>query len=91
MSIIKGMELLGLNVRDKVTGCVGVVSSISYDLYGCIQAVLTPKANKEGGIPALRWYDICRLEILSKKPVLPVPTYGAVVKGPAEKPSLQKP
>ncbi len=42
------IKFLGLQVRDEVTGFSGVVTSMSFDLYGCIQAVVTPKV-KEGG------------------------------------------
>ena len=42
------LELLGLQVRDKVTGFAGVCESVSYDLYGCIQGVVRPPASTNG-------------------------------------------
>lgn len=36
------LAVLGLPVRDKVTGFDGVITSVSFDLYGCIQVVKTP-------------------------------------------------
>jgi hypothetical protein len=34
------LKLLGTKVRDVVTGFVGIVTSVSFDLYGCVQAVV---------------------------------------------------
>jgi hypothetical protein len=86
------MGLLGLKVKDRVTGFSGVVSSISFDLYGCIQAVVTPEADGKGKIPDCRWFDVTRLKKTGKKPVMKLPNfdYGYVAegkKGPAEKPA----
>jgi hypothetical protein len=83
-------DLLGRKAVDKVTGFSGVVSSVSYDLYGCVQVVLTPPVNKDGKIEDGRWLDINRLEIDKRAPrVMPVPVFpttAADVSGPAEKP-----
>ena len=88
----KHMELLGHRVTDVVTGFKGVVSSISFDLYGCIQAVVTPAAGKDGKQEDSRWYDVQRLKVTSKTPVMPVPDFDKGYpaegkKGPAEKPA----
>ncbi len=85
------INLLGLKAVDKVTGYKGVITSISFDLYGCIQAVLTPKINNDGGLNGGKWFDIPRLEIVSKKAVMPVPDFDNQKimegrKGAAEKP-----
>ena len=40
-------KLLGMKVKDKVTGYSGVVTSLSFDLYGCVQAVITPITGKD--------------------------------------------
>jgi hypothetical protein len=92
MKIQKHMELLGMKVQDKVTGFRGVVSSVSFDLYGCIQAIVTPEAGKAGKQEDSRWFDVQRLTVTSKDPVMAVPNYeyGYVAeggKGPAEKPN----
>lgn len=97
---MKDLELLGLKVRDKVTGLIGVVSCISYDLYGCIQAVVSPVADIEkGSVPEGRWFDVARLEVLDPTPVMEIPGGRFTVTrsaspepstdrpGPAEKPS----
>lgn len=91
MSIQQHIDKLGRKAKDKVTGFKGVVSSVSFDLYGCIQAVVTPPATKDGKCEDGRWFDIQRLEIEDSKRVMEVPDYdnGYIAegrKGPCEKP-----
>lgn len=90
---IKHLNLLGFKAKDKVTGFHGVVTSMSYDLYGCIQASLTPPVDKtDKEVKFGHWFDVSRLKILSKKPVIDVPDFttdkqlAQGKKGPAEKP-----
>jgi hypothetical protein len=86
------IQLLGTQQQDKVTGFTGMVSSISFDAYGCIQAVLTPKVGKDHGVkPESHWFDVNRLEPKGKR-VLPSPSFAAygIDKGPAEKPALTR-
>lgn len=89
---IKHMELLGLTVRDRVTGYEGVVSSVSFDLYGCIQAVVAPPLGSDGKMADGHWFDVSRLVVVNDVPVMDVPdfTVGPVAegrKGPANKPT----
>lgn len=87
------IELLGYRAKDKITGMEGVITSICFDLYGCVQAVLNPGLDKDGKPKENFWYDVNRLEI-SKKSVMkhpPFPSLRAKVTGPAEKPSAGKP
>ena len=85
-------QLLGCTAKDKVTGTKGVVTSLCYDLFGCIQVVIQPKS--EGGVtPDSRWYDVTRVEIIDNKPVMQLPdfTKGYVSegkKGCADKPKM---
>lgn len=67
------LRLLGLRVREKVSGFTGIVTSISYDLTGCIQAVVAPVVDDKGGLPDGRWFDVSRLEVLDEKPVMEIP------------------
>lgn len=91
-NVDKHMDLLGFKVTDKVTGFKGVVSSVSFDLYGCIQAVVCPEAEKGSKkLEDSRWFDVQRLTVTSKAPVMAVPNFdkGYVAegkKGAAEKP-----
>ena len=86
----KHIELLGKKAKDSVTGQEGVVTTISFDLFGCVQAVITPAA-KDGKLLDGNWMDVTRLEILDHEPVMSLPNFseGYVAdgkKGCAEKP-----
>ncbi len=88
------MDLLGLRVEDRVTKFKGVVASVSFDLYGCIQAMINPGTDKDGKLQDQVWFDVNRLEILSKKPVMDRPDFSFAPildakKGPAEKPAMK--
>lgn len=95
MNIEKHLNLLGFKVEDKVTGFKGVVASVSFDLYGCVQAIVNPGVDKDGKTRDQCWFDIARLTVTSKAPVMDRPNYdfGLVAegkKGAAEKPSFYK-
>ena len=79
---MKDINLLGLKVRDTVTGFTGVVTTISYDLYGCVQAIVTPSVDsktqrREDG----QWFDTKRLVVLAKTPVMDQPSFQKVAGG----------
>jgi hypothetical protein len=80
------LRLLGFKVRDVVTGFEGVVESIGFDLYGCIQAVVKGGLDTNGVPNEGRWFDLKRLRAISDAPVMPVPSFE-LVPGPAEKPA----
>jgi len=85
------IALLGHKATDKVTGFKGVVTSVSFDLYGCIQIVLSPAVKPDGTKGEGFWFDVNRLNLTSKNPVMDVPSFikGPVAegkKGPAFKP-----
>lgn len=91
MSLNTHVDLLGRKCEDKVTGLKGVIESISFDLYGCIQAVVKPAVGKDGKYQDGRWFDIARLKISPAKRVMEVPNFnsgpvGKGKKGPADKP-----
>ena len=90
MLIRKHLALLGYKAKDKVTNYEGIIDSISFDLYGCVQASLRPPINDKGELPDGRWFDIVRLEPKGNGPVMEVPNfeYGGNAEGkqgPAEK------
>ncbi len=92
ISINKHLKLLGMKVRDRVTGAEGVCVSLSFDLYGCIQVYMDRGLDKDGKRREAGWFDISRMEIIGKKPVMDPPDYqwtpeavSAGKKGPAEK------
>lgn len=92
MEVRKHLDLLGREVADKVTGFSGVVTSISFDLYGCIQAVVIPAAGEAGKQEDGRWYDVSRLKVGPGDRRMPRPDFTLAgiaegLKGPADKPS----
>ena len=74
-NVKKHLDILGLRVEDKVTGFKGVATSVSFDLYGCIQVVIRPGLDKDGKPMEAQWFDIARLKITSKKPVMKPPVW----------------
>ena len=83
MEIKKHLEMLGLEVEDRITRFSGIVSSISFDLYGCVQGLITQSIDDDGKIRASRWFDMRRLKVKSKDPVMERPNfyYGDIAKG----------
>ena len=89
------LSLLGKEVEDVVTGMSGIVASVSFDLYGCIQAIINPGPNKDGKPREQSGSAAPRLKVLKGKPVMEPPAYdfGPVAegrRGPAEKPTSCK-
>lgn len=90
------LDLLGWRVRDCVTGIEGVVTSIGFDLYGCVQAIVNRGVDKDGKVLDSLWFDIARLSQMGEARVMEPPSYeyGSAAegeKGPAEKPGFYKP
>lgn len=79
----KHLGMLGLKVEDRVTGYKGVISSISFDLYGCVQGLIQPHVDKDGTINLGSWFDLNRLKILENEPVMNLPNfnYGPTAEG----------
>jgi len=89
----KHLTMLGHRGKDIVTGFKGTITSLSFDLYGCIQVCLTPKMDKDGEAKLSKWCDRNRVKIYGKI-VMPMPDFNAGYvaeggKGPAEKPGPQ--
>jgi hypothetical protein len=96
--ITKTVDLLGHRARDKITGYEGVISSICFDLYGCVQAAITPAMNEKGELPVGQWFDVARLDILQGDAVMQRPDFEARAPEPrqyqhgaAEKPAFRSP
>jgi len=71
---MKYLNLLGRRVTDRVTGFSGVVESVSYDLYGCIQPWVVAAVDDKGKLEGGRFFDGGRLEP-SGDPLVPVPSF----------------
>ena len=88
------LQLLGQRVEDKVTGYTGVVTSISFDLYGCIQATVHAGIGDDGKPREQYWFDVNRLKVVEETPVMPRPVFdyspedvAKGYQGAAERPS----
>jgi hypothetical protein len=63
------LKLLGCKATDRITGWSGAVTSISFDISGCVQAAVTPSAVTKEGKDRTgeelhgRWFDVSRLEM----------------------------
>lgn len=53
--------MLGLTVKDRITGFTGIVTGYVEYLTGCNQALVVPPM-KDGKLPASEWFDVQRLE-----------------------------
>lgn len=95
VNVKKHLNLLGMKVEDKVTEFKGVVTSVTFDLYGCVQALVHPGVDKDGEIMEQRWFDVSRLGVTSAEPVMERPDYehgpqAEGKQGAAEKPNSMK-
>ncbi len=86
-SIKEHFKLLGLQVKDAVSGFTGVVTSVSFDLYGCVQAIVTPGLDEKGQPQDGRWFDMKRLAPTAQTPVMALPDFS-IVPGPEHKPAF---
>jgi hypothetical protein len=87
------LNKLGLKAKDRVTGMEGVITSIAFDLYGCVHGLLRPPVDDKGAMVEGMWLDMARLEIKGKKPVMDLPTFFFELPkteptGPEDKPVL---
>ena len=75
----KHIQLLGRKAKEKVTALKGIITSISFDLYWCIQAIVTADDIEKDS----RWFDLKRLEISNYRINMNVPnfTLGYVAQG----------
>lgn len=72
------LNLMGYPAMDKVTGFKGVITMVAYDLYGCIQAVITPPSSTTE-IYSGNWFDVTRIELTSDTPVMDAPDFSKSV------------
>jgi len=77
------INLLGYRATDKITGFSGVIETVGFELYGCVQVILKPPMDNEGKIPDARWFDVTRLDVDTSERVVPVPDFksGYVAEG----------
>jgi hypothetical protein len=80
-SMKEHLQLLGYKVKDRVTGFTGVATCVSFDLYGCVQVIVTPEPDKEGKMVDSHWFDEKRLRKVGKEPVMEIPTFEIIPGG----------
>jgi hypothetical protein len=81
-------KFIGYTVKDVVTGFEGVAVSITFDMAGCIQAVVSPPAGEKGKREDPCYFDVKRLQVTGTTRVLPLPSYMSdTVDGPSERPA----
>lgn len=74
-------QLLGLEVKDVVTGLRGIVTSISFDLNGSVQAAANPGLDKDGKVQQGTWVDTKSLFVLCSTPVRERPAFQSIPDG----------
>lgn len=97
-TVADALGKLGLYGRDRVHGDEGYITSIGFDLYGCLQLLISPVGQTDVDKRKSYWYDESRIQIdTAKERVMPVPAQfleqpaieraaPAAMRGPAEKP-----
>jgi hypothetical protein len=81
------LSILGKKVRDRVTGREGIATSVSFDLYGCVQVTVDSGFSEKNERMAT-WFDHNRLTVVDETPVMEQPVYAEQPPhrhGPAEK------
>ncbi len=75
------LKMLGYQVRDRLTGLRGVVTSVSFDVNGCVQGFVTPPVDEKGEPRPGRWVDWKTLSIMDNRPVVEQPDFVDVPGG----------
>ena len=84
------LQWVGQPVRDKLRNYTGVVTTVSFDVSGCVQAYVIPQGtDKDGKLVDGAWFDVQRLESTGER-LVPLPTWAKQPtqegpNGPAEK------
>lgn len=85
------LKLLGTTMQDVVTGIKGMVDSVCFDAYGCVQASLREPVKKDGTLAPGSWFDIKRLKPSGKRIMAAPPhflTPPGKENGAADKPAF---
>ena len=59
--------MLGLTVKDKITGFEGIVTGYVTYLSGCNQCLMVPPKKKDGALGESQWFDEQRLDAVKGK------------------------
>lgn len=69
----KAFHSLGKRVKEKVTKREGVVTGISFDLYGCVQVLVNHGLGDLNTPKTQTYYDLHRIKVLSEEDVVKPP------------------
>lgn len=58
--------LMGMEVRDKITGFRGIVTGVTFWLFGCARMCVKPKVDESGKECPEGWFDENQLEVISQ-------------------------
>lgn len=61
------MFKFGQEVKDKITGFKGIVTGKCNYITGCEQYLVQPKGKESDKKPDAVWFDVDRLDVVSKK------------------------
>ena len=64
-------EILGSEVKDRVTGFAGIVTGYVTYLTGCNQCLVAPPVDKDGKMQESHWIDESRLTVVQHDVVAP--------------------
>lgn len=81
----KYLDILGHRVYDRITGYSGVATSVSFDLYGCVQVNINPGLTAEGKLGDQYWFDYSRVVVASETKVMDPPAVFKSDTGPETK------
>lgn len=82
-NLLDNLKLLGHRVSHAAYGLEGVVTSVSFDLNGCVQAAVRPHGpDKDGKMrESYGWFDVKGLTVLSDKPLQEPPAFVEIPGG----------
>lgn len=81
---------MGMEVRDKVTGFKGIVTSIAKYLSGCDRVLISPPVDKEGKIMDSEHFDITEVEFVANGLYVPPVPKRAATGGPRRFPGRSR-
>ena len=66
---VQQKHVLGIEAKDQITGFTGTLTAFCSYITGCDQYLIAPPVDTDGKHVDAKWYDVNRIEILSKKPI----------------------
>lgn len=76
------LNILGHEVTDKVTGFTGIATTVGFDLYGCVQVIVSqPGLTEKGETKPGAWFDHKRLTVTKAPLAMQQPKFEVVAGG----------